>query len=169
VSRRFDMERREGSVVVQATRRRRRADGGKPHHGFVVIDDTGRVRAYSLIVGGWLAAGGAARLAALVRDQASELLDDGVVIGRRRRLARPGGGDALWLWVLAFGPRLPSLSSRQNEVAARVASGATNAEVAREIGIGEETVKTHVRRIYAVLGVANRLELAQAWWRGGSS
>jgi two-component system, NarL family, response regulator LiaR len=55
---------------------------------------------------------------------------------------------------------LATLSVRESEVLACVARGRTNREIARELGIGEETVKTHVTRILAKLGVQDRTQAA---------
>ncbi|MCA9825445.1 MAG: response regulator transcription factor [Dehalococcoidia bacterium] len=52
---------------------------------------------------------------------------------------------------------------REAEVLALLAKGATNAAIALELGISENTVKDHTRRIYAKLGVQNRAEAA-AWY-----
>jgi DNA-binding NarL/FixJ family response regulator len=54
----------------------------------------------------------------------------------------------------------PGLSARAQEVAAMVATGATNVEIARELGLGVETVKSHVRCILRKLGACNRAEIA---------
>ncbi|MDO5053141.1 MAG: response regulator transcription factor [Pseudoclavibacter sp.] len=56
----------------------------------------------------------------------------------------------------ADGPRAPSLSPRELEVLGCVATGASNRLVGRELGIGEETVKTHLSRLFAKLGVHDR-------------
>ncbi|WBL34949.1 helix-turn-helix transcriptional regulator [Tepidiforma flava] len=55
------------------------------------------------------------------------------------------------------------LSAREAEVLGLVAEGRTNAEVAAMLGISPETVKTHVSRILAKLGVQSRHQAA-AWW-----
>jgi DNA-binding NarL/FixJ family response regulator len=51
-----------------------------------------------------------------------------------------------------------ALSPREREVIRLVASGATNQEIAAELGIGSETVKTLLTRVFAKLGVRRRAE-----------
>jgi DNA-binding NarL/FixJ family response regulator len=53
-------------------------------------------------------------------------------------------------------PPRESLSARETEVLARVARGATNAEIGRELFISEATVKTHLLRAFGKLGVSDR-------------
>jgi len=53
-------------------------------------------------------------------------------------------------------PQRESLSAREIEVLARVALGRTNAEIGRELFISEATVKTHLLRAFAKLGVSGR-------------
>jgi len=48
------------------------------------------------------------------------------------------------------------LTSRERDVLAGIASGATNAEIARRLHLSPETVKTHLRRIYKTLGAKDR-------------
>ncbi|KQS71314.1 response regulator transcription factor [Modestobacter sp. Leaf380] len=48
------------------------------------------------------------------------------------------------------------LSPRETEVLRLVARGLSNAEIGRELHIGEATVKTHLLRTYAKLGVSDR-------------
>jgi DNA-binding NarL/FixJ family response regulator len=48
------------------------------------------------------------------------------------------------------------LSARELEVATLVAAGRVNKQVASELGISEWTVSTHLRRIFAKLGVDSR-------------
>lgn len=52
------------------------------------------------------------------------------------------------------------LSERECEVLALVVEGLTNREVGQELGIARNTVKNHLRSIYAKLDVKNRTEAA---------
>jgi len=54
-----------------------------------------------------------------------------------------------------------SLSKRQSEVLVHVRKGASNREIAEELGISEGTVKLHVSAILKQLGVKNRTEAAR--------
>jgi len=57
--------------------------------------------------------------------------------------------------------RLPgTLTDRERQVALLVADGATNAEVARALQIGVETVKSHTRAILVKLGSRSRRDVA---------
>lgn len=61
---------------------------------------------------------------------------------------------------IADDPPVGNLSPRQLDVLASVTRGLSNADIARELGISEVTVKTHVATIFEKLGVANRVEAA---------
>jgi ATP/maltotriose-dependent transcriptional regulator MalT len=50
------------------------------------------------------------------------------------------------------------LSERELEVLARMASGRTNAEIARDLFVAMGTVKSHTGNIYRKLGARNRAE-----------
>ena len=52
------------------------------------------------------------------------------------------------------------LSERETEVLRLVAAGRANKEIARELGIGEKTVKTHVSNILSKLGLMSRTQAA---------
>lgn len=52
------------------------------------------------------------------------------------------------------------LTEREHEVALAVSQGASNKEVARQLGITERTVKAHVGVIFTKLAVQDRLHLA---------
>lgn len=56
-------------------------------------------------------------------------------------------------------PRNFGLSSREMEVIALIVAGYTNKDLARELGISENTAKHHLTNIFDKLGVSNRLEL----------
>ncbi|MGY1824516.1 response regulator [Geodermatophilus sp. SYSU D00079] len=53
-------------------------------------------------------------------------------------------------------PAVDAPTARELEVLAGVARGLTNAEIGRELFIGEATVKTHLLRVFAKLGVDDR-------------
>jgi DNA-binding NarL/FixJ family response regulator len=68
------------------------------------------------------------------------------------RLAASGNGPAL-------GPDV--LTPREADVLELLQDGRTNAQIARELSIGMETVRTHARNIYRKLGVSSRRDLAK--------
>jgi DNA-binding NarL/FixJ family response regulator len=51
-----------------------------------------------------------------------------------------------------------SLTDRETGILRAMASGASNAEIAAELYLGESTVKTHVTHVLAKLGVRDRLQ-----------
>ena len=56
----------------------------------------------------------------------------------------------------------PALSHRESAVLAKVALGQTNAEIAESLFLAESTVKSHLRSVFAKLGVNSRDEAAAA-------
>ncbi|MFE5022183.1 response regulator [Streptomyces sp. NPDC056656] len=56
--------------------------------------------------------------------------------------------------------RLAELADREREVAVAVGRGAANAEIAAELYMSVATVKAHVSRILAKLGLNNRVQIA---------
>ena len=71
---------------------------------------------------------------------------------RRRPEPRPGARRPSW--------RCAALTDREREVAAEVAQGRSNAEIAARLYMSEATVKAHVSRVMAKLGAANRVQVA---------
>lgn len=59
-------------------------------------------------------------------------------------------------------PGVAKLTVREREVAAQVAQGASNSEIADVLGITGRTVKAHLTAIFAKLGVRDRVQLALA-------
>ena len=56
-----------------------------------------------------------------------------------------------------------TLSAREREVMALVAKGHPNQLIASELFLSEKTVKNHINRIYAKLGVTNRAAAVATW------
>lgn len=85
---------------------------------------------------------------------AAELVDifDRVVEGERVGLDNVARGER----------RLASddLSTREHEVLALIALGYSNGEIASELFLSVDTIKTYVRRLFVKLGVSNRTQAA---------
>lgn len=62
-----------------------------------------------------------------------------------------------------------SLTRREHEILELISSGLTNAQTAKKLGIGEETVKSHLKHAYEKLGVSRRTQIARALARTRSA
>jgi DNA-binding NarL/FixJ family response regulator len=78
---------------------------------------------------------------------------------RRRTLAWLGSGGGQ---VVAA-----KLTGRESEVLRLIARGLSNAEIAGELFLGVETVKTHVRNVLAKLGARDRVQAVIAAYESG--
>jgi ATP/maltotriose-dependent transcriptional regulator MalT len=124
----------------------------------------------------------AAMRTSLTVDEAQKMLEDlarkghltshagaGVMyysLAERNRASLPGEAESITRSadeeqdppVGASARLLEPLSERELEVLALLASGRTNAEIARDLFVALGTVKSHVNNIYRKLGASNRAE-----------
>ena len=84
------------------------------------------------------------------------LLDPQIAARLLASIARPAG-DA----------EADQLTPRESEVLELIARGFSNKRIARELGIAEKTVKTHVGHVLAKLGVTDRTQAALHAVRAG--
>lgn len=66
------------------------------------------------------------------------------------------------------GDPLPALSRRERQIAALIAQGARNKDIAAKLGISLATVKDHIHNALTKAGFATRAQLAAAVGRGAS-
>ena len=58
----------------------------------------------------------------------------------------------------------PQLTAREREVLALVGEGMSNRLIAKQLGIAEKTVKTHLTSVFTTIGVTDRTQAA-LWWQ----
>lgn len=64
-------------------------------------------------------------------------------------------------------PRISELTEREREVLVAMAGGLSNAELAEQLYISENTVKTHVSRVLTKLGARDRVNAVVMAYQGG--
>ena len=100
----------------------------------------------------------------LLKDAPADELVRGVrVVAAGDALLAPSVTRRLITEVTARRSRTPStaanvLTPRESEVLSVVADGKSNAEIAAELFVSEETVKTHVSRVLTKLGLRDRAQ-----------
>ena len=114
--------------------------------GFLLKD----VPPEQLVAGIRAVAGGDALLAPAVTRR---LIDEFVQAGRRRTTSPPAALD--------------ELTPRELEVLGLVAQGLSNAEIATALVVEETTVKTHVSRLLAKLGLRDRVQAVVLAYESG--
>jgi two-component system response regulator DevR len=60
----------------------------------------------------------------------------------------------------ALAPELASLSPRERDILALIGDGLTNREIGKKLYLSEKTVKNHISRLLAKLGVQRRVQAA---------
>ncbi len=112
----------------------------------------------------------------LLKDVTAERLFDAVrVVAAGEALLAPGVTRRLISEFTRLRPvpeaepstALGALTPRETEVLRLVAEGLSNPEVARRLVVTEETVKTHVSRILAKLGLRDRTQAVVAAYESG--
>ncbi|WP_433202299.1 response regulator [Dactylosporangium sp. CS-047395] len=142
---------------IEATRRIRAAHpAGEPPH--VIILTTFDLDEY---VYAGLRAGAAGFLLKDTLD--GELLQAVRAVAGGHNVAAPTVTRRLVQHFVATGPRtvdtapLAALTARERDVLERIAEGLSNQEIGARLAISEGTVKTHVSRILAKLGLRDRI------------
>ncbi|MFE1311595.1 response regulator [Streptomyces sp. NPDC058755] len=95
-------------------------------------------------------------LVAAVRTVASgQSLLDPATTARLMRSLRAGPAE-----TPALPPELASLSPRERDILALIGDGLTNREIGNKLYLSEKTVKNHISRLLAKLGVQRRVQAA---------
>jgi DNA-binding CsgD family transcriptional regulator len=106
---------------------------------------------------------GAVRRRARQKRAAREAIEDALAAFEELGAARWAETARAELGRIGGRRREKGLTPAERRVAALVAEGKTNREVASVLVLGERTVETHLTHIYAKLGVRSRTELARAF------
>ncbi|MGA7989236.1 MAG: response regulator transcription factor [Candidatus Dormiibacterota bacterium] len=95
----------------------------------------------------------------LLKDVDPQALADGI---RDVHGGRPALHPSVAALLMRRAPGQPQLdiTSREHDVLRLIVEGLANKQIAQRLGIGEKTVKTHVSRVLAKLGVEDRTQAA---------
>ncbi|MEK9817078.1 MULTISPECIES: response regulator transcription factor [Limnobacter] len=102
----------------------------------------------------------------ITQDRVLSVLDSMVLRLRRNNWTDQISQKTQHASGFTIGQRMARITERQVSVLYRIAKGESNHEIAQNLGLSPETVKTHVRSILARLNARNRLEAAmlyRAW------
>ena len=126
-----------------------------PLAGRVVIFSFG---ASQSLVTAAIAAGVAGFVAKTVT--AHQLADTVLAVAEGRRVVLTPSAHRHLAASLAWPGRGRQLSGRDSELLVLLREGCTNREIANRLYLSENTVKTHLRRLFTKLGVSNRTQAA---------
>lgn len=108
---------------------------------------------------GIIAALDAGAIGYLVKDAEPQILIDGVRAASEGESPLDGRAARVVLDARAASTR-PHLTARESDVLRLVAEGLANKAIARRLQISEKTVKAHLTRVFAVIGVSDRTQAA---------
>jgi DNA-binding NarL/FixJ family response regulator len=105
----------------------------------------------------------------LKRARPAEVVEAVRVVARGESLLFPAAIRRLAAGYAAPGDRLrrAQLTEREAEVLRLMAAGRSNAEIAADLVVGVETVKTHVGNVLAKLGARDRTQAVIAAYESG--
>ena len=97
----------------------------------------------------------------LLKDVDPQALADGIRdVHDGRPALHPSVAARLMRHTGSARPAYNDLTARERDVLTLVVEGLANKQIAQRLGIGEKTIKTHVSRVLAKLGVTDRTQAA---------
>lgn len=133
--------------------------GALPDHRALILDDHGTRRSLMEAIEAGAAGFVTASVATIELRDAIGCLDRGESMLDGASLRRLAAGLPEGIDVRAT-DRFIGLSERQRRIAHSVGEGRRNADIARELGLAEQTVKNQVSQILAAMGFERRTQLA---------
>ena len=82
-----------------------------------------------------------------------------MLVPRDNRVSRDGSTPYSRAPLRALVERVTGITPRQRDVLQQVVNGKTNKEIARALGLSENTVKVHMAAIFRAMGVTNRTQV----------